>query len=110
MAVGVVRVKRWEGRGMTARPTRNSAADRRGEVVEQDESTDSKRQPRLSVNISKATEDALLELSSDKGITITEALRRLVGYGSIMYRAISKESGEVLIRKNGEIERVMLVE
>lgn len=93
---------------MSARATGTS--DTRAATADQAAATDTKRQARLSVNISRSTEEALLELAKEKNITMTEALRRLVGYGSIVYRAISKDNGDVLIRKNGETERILLVE
>ncbi|MCA1671784.1 MAG: hypothetical protein LC799_06125, partial [Actinobacteria bacterium] len=51
---------------------------------------------RLSVNISTATADALREVSHDKGVSMTEAVRRLIGYGIVVYRAV-RDGGEVLI-------------
>jgi len=67
------------------------------------------RPARLSVNISRATEEALLELMDEKGVSMTEAVRRLVGYGSVVYRAV-REGDEVLIRRNGQAERVVLLD
>ncbi len=69
-----------------------------------------KKPARLSINISKATEEALLELSKEKDVSITEAVRRLIGYGSVIYRAV-RDGGDVLIRGgDGETERVVLLD
>lgn len=64
---------------------------------------------RLSVNISSATTDALTEISRDKGISTTEAVRRLIGYGLVVYRAI-KAGSDVLIRDGQTTERVILLD
>lgn len=66
---------------------------------------------RLSVNISQDTLVALQEIAADHGVTATEALRRLVGYGVVVYRA-DKAGHEVLIRRKvcGQLERVVLLD
>ena len=64
---------------------------------------------RLSVNISTATADALREVSRDKGVSMTEAVRRLVGYGIVVYRAV-RDGGEVLIRRDDKAERLILLD
>ncbi|PKW16845.1 hypothetical protein [Saccharopolyspora spinosa] len=42
-------------------------------------------------------------------VSITEALRRLVGYGDLVYRATKVDGSEVLIRRGKELERIHLV-
>lgn len=66
---------------------------------------------RLSVNISRGTEEALREITADKGISMTEALRRLVGYGVLVYRA-DKGGHEALLRHRDtqQVERIVLVD
>ncbi|HEU0086742.1 MAG TPA: hypothetical protein VFQ77_03690 [Pseudonocardiaceae bacterium] len=64
---------------------------------------------RLSVNISKATAEALREVSTDKSVSMTEAVRRLVGYGIVVYRVI-RDGGEVLIRRDDHAERLILLD
>lgn len=64
---------------------------------------------RLSVNISRDTLEALQEISTEKGVTITEALRRLVGYGIIVYRA-NRDGQDVLLRRDNKTERIVLVD
>lgn len=64
---------------------------------------------RISVNISQATADALALIATDKRISVTEALRRLVGYGAVVYRA-TREGHDVLIRRGNQTERVVLVD
>lgn len=60
----------------------------------------------LSVNISSSTTDALREIARDKGLTMTEALRRLVGYGIVVYRAV-RDGNDVLIRRGDKIEKIV---
>jgi hypothetical protein len=64
---------------------------------------------RLSVNISQSTVEALQEIVSDKGITMTEAVRRLIGYGIVMYRA-NRDGYEVVLRREGKLEKIVLVD
>jgi len=40
---------------------------------------------------------------------MTEAVRRLVGYGIVVYRAI-RDGGEVLIRRDDKTERLVLLD
>ncbi|HEY0453551.1 ribbon-helix-helix protein, CopG family [Actinophytocola sp.] len=50
---------------------------------------------RINVAISPDMVRALENLIHREGVTLTEALRRLVGYGDFVYRAV-KEGGEQL--------------
>jgi hypothetical protein len=49
---------------------------------------------RLSVNITPATDAALQRIAAREGLTITEALRRLISYGEILDDAVT-EGAEV---------------
>lgn len=62
---------------------------------------------RLSVNISQDTLGALLEVATDRGISMTESLRRLVGYGILVYQ-VDRDGGDALLRQNGRLERIVL--
>ena len=64
---------------------------------------------RLSVNISNATAEALREVTKDKEISMTEAVRRLVGYGILVYRVV-RDGGEILIRRDDNTERLILLD
>jgi len=50
---------------------------------------------RINVAISPEMVRALENVIENEGVTLTEALRRLVGYGDFVYRAV-KEGGEQL--------------
>lgn len=67
------------------------------------------RPTRLSVNISTATAEALREVSRDKDVSMTESVRRLIGYGIVVYRAV-RDGGEVLIRRDDKAERLILLD
>jgi hypothetical protein len=64
---------------------------------------------RLSVNITPATQAALDRLVEREGVTVTEALRRLVGYGDLVYEATQINGEDILIRRGDSIERIRLI-
>jgi hypothetical protein len=64
---------------------------------------------RLSVNVSRETVDALHEIAHEKQISITEAVRRLIGYGIVTYRA-NRDGHEVLIRRDNKLERIVILD
>jgi predicted enzyme related to lactoylglutathione lyase len=64
---------------------------------------------RLSVNISRSTVDALQEVVSDNGISMTEAVRRLIGYGIVMYRA-DKDGYDIQLRQGTRLEKIVFIE
>jgi hypothetical protein len=51
---------------------------------------------RINVAISPAMISALERVIEREGVTLTEALRRLVGYGDFVYRAV-RDHGEQLL-------------
>jgi hypothetical protein len=64
---------------------------------------------RLSVNITPATQAALDRLVEREGVTVTEALRRLVGYGDLVYETTQVNGDDILIRRGDTIERIVLI-
>lgn len=67
-------------------------------------------QPRLSVLISRATEAALLEVSITEDLSVTEATRRLLGYGHAVYRA-DRAGRQIVLRGGGRpTERLVLLD
>lgn len=64
---------------------------------------------RITVNISPATVEALELVITREGVTLTEALRRLVGYGDLVYRASRLDGKTVLLRKDDESQEVILL-
>ncbi|WP_146060410.1 hypothetical protein [Amycolatopsis sp. CA-128772] len=87
----------------------------RTESVEQGESSvDPKRQlaaasvTRLTVNIGPSTAEALRMVADNEGVTVTEALRRLVSYGELLYRAVKVDGKDVLFREGKETQQVLI--
>jgi hypothetical protein len=103
------------GRRLERLDTSSETGDGEAQPTAQSEATvpqaanGSAKPTRLSVNISRDTLEALQEISSEKEITITEALRRLVGYGIIVYRA-NRDDKDVLLRRDNKTERIVLVD
>jgi hypothetical protein len=64
---------------------------------------------RLSVNVTPATQAALDRLVEREGVTVTEALRRLVGYGDLVYETTQVNGDDILIRRGDAVERVVLI-
>lgn len=63
---------------------------------------------RINVAVSPDTVSALENVIEREGVTLTEALRRLVGYGDFVYRAI-KENKEQLLVKGPEGTREVVL-
>lgn len=64
----------------------------------------------IQVTISKATDAALRQVMEREEVTLPEALRRLVGYGDLVYTTTRVEGGEVLTRHGRRQEVVRLVD
>ncbi|MCG8914892.1 ribbon-helix-helix protein, CopG family [Actinokineospora sp. PR83] len=66
---------------------------------------------RLTANISSATKAALDEIADREQINQTEALRRLVAYGRLLYRTAQIDGDEILIRRTDDstLERIILI-
>lgn len=64
---------------------------------------------RISVNVTPATQAALDRMADREGVTITEALRRLVSYGDLVYQTTQIDGDDLLIRRAGELERIRLI-
>jgi hypothetical protein len=53
---------------------------------------------------------AALELVIEReGVTLTEAVRRLIGYGDFVYRAVKVDGAEVLTRRGDAVREVVLL-
>jgi hypothetical protein len=74
-----------------------------------EQSTTTKVEPkRINVAVSPDTVRALENVIEREGVTLTEALRRLVGYGDFVYRAV-RENREQLIVKGTEGSREVVL-
>jgi hypothetical protein len=76
------------------------------------ESADPPRPPlgRISVNVTPATQAALQLLAESEGVTVTEALRRLVGYGTLIYDNARAGHRVLIDRGGGRIEQIVLID
>ena len=63
---------------------------------------------RINVAISPDTIRALETVIEREGVTLTEALRRLVGYGDFVYRAV-RQRGETLFLNGAEGTREVVL-
>ena len=63
---------------------------------------------RINVAVSPDTVRALENVIEREGVTLTEALRRLIGYGDFVYRAV-RENREQLIVKGSEGTREVVL-
>ena len=75
------------------------------------ESTESQRaEPkRINVAISPDMVRALENVIKREGVTLTEALRRLVGYGDFVYRAVKDNQEHLLVKGTEGTREVVLL-
>lgn len=45
----------------------------------------------------------------NEGVSLTEAVRRLIGYGDFVYRAIKQDGHEVLVRNGADLREIALL-
>ena len=64
---------------------------------------------RINVAISPDTVRALERVIESEGVSLTEALRRLVGYGDFVYRAVRQHGEQLFLTgAEGTLEVVLL--
>jgi len=68
------------------------------------------RPSRVDEAISPKTADALLVVMTYEGVDLAEALRRLVGYGELVFRTIRLDGGDMLLRHGDDIDRVAILD
>jgi hypothetical protein len=64
---------------------------------------------RINVAISPDTVRALEHVIEREGITLTEALRRLVGYGDFVYRAVRQHGEQLFLTDPDGTREVVLL-
>jgi hypothetical protein len=92
-----------------ATPVERQAGSRHSPTDEAPKARPAPTTSRITVNISQVTEQALHKLVEREGVTLTEALRRLVAYGDVIYTATQIEGKHVLLRDGDELQQVLLV-
>jgi hypothetical protein len=65
---------------------------------------------RINVAVNSEILAAIDLLIDHEGITLTEAVRRLISYGDFVYRAVREKNAEVLIKgSDGVMREVVLL-
>lgn len=64
---------------------------------------------RLAVNITATTKAAIDRVVEREGVTQTDAVRRLIGYGDLIYRTTQIDADEILVRRGDSVERLVLI-
>jgi hypothetical protein len=64
---------------------------------------------RINVAVSPDTIRALENVIDREGVTLTEALRRLVGYGDFVYRAVKDNHEQLLVKGTEGTREVVLL-
>jgi hypothetical protein len=64
---------------------------------------------RINVAISPEMVRALEHVIESEGVTLTEALRRLVGYGDFVYRAVRERGEQLVLTGSDGTREVMLL-
>jgi hypothetical protein len=64
---------------------------------------------RINVAVSPDTIRALENVIDREGVTLTEALRRLVGYGDFVYRAVKDNEEQILVKGPDGTREVVLL-
>ncbi len=72
--------------------------------------TSQKAEPkRINVAVSSDTVRALENVIEREGVTLTEALRRLVGYGDFVYRAVREDREQLIVKGPDGTREVVLL-
>jgi hypothetical protein len=64
---------------------------------------------RINVAVNPETVEALQRVIDREGVTLTEAVRRLVGYGEVLYQAAKVERADVLIKTDSGTRQVIIL-
>jgi len=64
---------------------------------------------RINVAVNAETIDALQKVIEREGVTLTEAVRRLIGYGEVLYRAVKEDNAEVLLKTGENTKQVIIL-
>jgi len=64
---------------------------------------------RINVAVSPDTVSALENVIEREGVTLTEALRRLIGYGDFVYRAVRENREQLVVKGPDSAREVVLL-
>jgi hypothetical protein len=64
---------------------------------------------RINVAVNPETMGALQKIIEREGVSLTEAVRRLIGYGDVLYKAVKEDGEEVLLKKGTHTRQVIIL-
>lgn len=64
---------------------------------------------RINVAVNPETMGALQKVIEREGVSLTEAVRRLIGYGDVLYKAVREDHEEVLLKKGTHTRQVIIL-
>lgn len=64
---------------------------------------------RINVAVNEEMVRALDLVIQREGVTLTEAVRRLISYGEFVYRTIKVDNAEILVRTSESTKEIILV-
>lgn len=64
---------------------------------------------RIDVAVNAGMLEAIQEVVEEDGVTLTEAVRRLIGYGQVVHRVARERSSVLLVRDRQGNEREVVV-
>ncbi|MEV6871740.1 hypothetical protein [Amycolatopsis sp. NPDC051128] len=72
---------------------------------------DKKKTPpkRINVAVNPETIQALEAVIEREGVSLTEAVRRLIGYGEVVYEAVKRDGAEVLLKTGDSTKQVIIL-
>jgi hypothetical protein len=88
------------------KPTADTTAET--DAVDQSERTSAPPR-RINVAVTPDMLDALERVIQREGVSLTEAVRRLIGYGDVLYRAAREDKQAVIFRGEDGSEREVLL-
>ena len=86
-----------------------SAASRTGKGQSTETGTTRVDPKRINVAVSKDTVQALQRLMAGEGVSLTEAVRRLVGYGDFVYRTVREDGAKLLVKTDDSTKEIVLL-
>lgn len=64
---------------------------------------------RINVAVSPETVKALQTVMAREGVSLTEAVRRLVGFGDFVYQAAKVQGGQLLVKNGDSTREIVLI-
>jgi hypothetical protein len=83
-----------------------NAPHQRGTPTDKDQKTPPKR---INVAVNLETLQALEAVIEREGVSLTEAVRRLIGYGEVVYQAVKYDGAEVLLKTGDTTKQVIIL-